>query len=62
MRPESLPGPWWDTGVLDPAVHTKLIVNRMAIGRRSGLGEKNLKPIWTPLPGEAAEEISRTAL
>lgn len=56
MQPQKqLPGPWWDTGVLDPKHHLKLVQNRHSIGRRSGLGEHNLKPIWTPLPDDVTE-------
>ncbi|PCI44547.1 MAG: hypothetical protein COB49_11010 [Alphaproteobacteria bacterium] len=35
-------GPWWESGVLDPHAHEKLIRNRHAIGRRAGLGEDQL--------------------
>lgn len=42
--------PWWSTGILDPAKHSRLIENRFSVGRRAGLSETNLKYIWEPLP------------
>lgn len=45
-----LKGPWWETGILKPETHTKLIQNRLGIGRRSGLGDHNIHAMWTALP------------
>jgi hypothetical protein len=56
MLPEQLePGPWWDSGILNPDAHGKLIQNRRAIAKRSGLGDRNFFTVWTKLPPEVTQ-------
>lgn len=43
-------GEWWKTGTLKPEVHSQIIADRLAIARRSGLGEVHMSAIWEPLP------------
>lgn len=49
---KALDGEWWETGALRREVHGPLIADRMAVARRSGLGEGNISAMWTKLPPE----------
>lgn len=46
----AMDGEWWDTGVLKREVHGPLIADRIAISRRSGLGQGNISSMWSKLP------------
>ena len=49
--------PWAKTGVLSPAVHSPIILNRHHFGNLAGLGtsEEELEVIWQSLPEDVTE-------
>lgn len=55
--PDTLDGPWWKAGTLDPQRHYRMIQQRHAIAQRAGLGQAFMSAIWAPLPATVSKEL-----